>query len=126
MTGQIPDLSQSFQQLQDLDVSNQTHANTGGLSGPIPDLPDLIVLDLSGNKLTGATHPGIDNLPKLKKSVLSNNMLNGVILKTLWKLTGTCEVLDMSNNVLTMIPPEFGDFRSSLDTVVILSGNTNL
>jgi Leucine-rich repeat (LRR) protein len=126
ITGQIPDLSQSFPNLEELDLSNQTRTNTGGLSGPIPDLPDLVVLDLSSNKLTGAIPPGIGNLPRLKKFVVSNNMLSGGIPKTLRKLAGTCEVLDMSNNLLVTIPPELGDFRDSLDTVVNLRGNANL
>ena len=126
MTGQIPELSQSFQKLEELDLSHQSHNNTGGLSGPIPDLPEIIALDLSRNRLTGAIPPSIGNLPRLKKFVVSNNMLSGGIPKTLRKLTGTCEVLDMSNNVLATIPPEFGDFKSSPNTVVNLRGNANL
>ena len=41
-------------------------------------------------------------------------------------LTDTYEVLNISNKFLATIPPEFGNFRRSLDTVVNLSGNINL
>ena len=59
MVGRIPDLSRSFPRLQELDLSQQRHANNEGLSGPIPtgwiNLPDLFILDLSPLPVVPAT-----------------------------------------------------------------------
>ena len=77
-------------------MSDQQQANNGGLSGSIPagwsKLLDLVILDLSANKLTGGIPPDIGNLLKLKKLVVSNNQLSGNIPTSLGKLTSSCEV----------------------------------
>ena len=130
MEGQIPDMSRSFQRLQELDLSDQQQANNGGFSRAIPGgwskISDLVILDLSANKLTGGIPPDIGNLLKLKKLVVSNNLLSGNIPASLGKLTGSCEVLDLSNNALSDIPPEFGDFKKSPDTLIKLIGNPGM
>ena len=109
MEGQIPDLSGSFQRLQELDLSDQHQVNNGGFSGSIPSdwtiIPDLVILDLLVNKVTGGIPPDIGNLLKLKKLVVSNNQLIGNIPTSLVKLTSSCEVFDLSHNALAKIPP---------------------
>jgi len=126
MEGQIPDMSQSFQQLQELDLSHQKQDN-GGLSGSIPagwtNLLDLALLDISANNLKGVIPLDLGNLPKLRKLIVSNNELSGDIPPELGKLSGTCDVLDMSNNNILTIPASFGEFRSFPDTWVNLTGN---
>ena len=72
---QIPDMSRSFQRIRELDLFHQKRSNRRGLSGNIPvswtNLPDIILLDLSGNDLTGSIPSDIGNLQKIKKLDLS-------------------------------------------------------
>merc|ERR1711966_158603 len=139
MTGRIPDVSRSFPRLQELDLSHQMHATNTGLSGPIPtgwiNLPDLVILDLSKNKLTNVIPPDIGSLPKLTKLFLSNNGLTGDIPTDFGKLASICEMLDLSNNALSRIPPELGEFgkssesgelRSSRGALIKLIGNADI
>ena len=131
MRGRNPDMSFSSRQLRELDLSDQKQTHDGGLSGPIPtgwsNLPELILLKLSGNKLTGVLQPGIGNLPKLEKLDVSNNQLSGGLPAELGKLSSSCNVLDLSENACSTIPKELGDFRNSPDGVVVkLLGNVDM
>ena len=131
MTGRIPDLSRSFPRLQELDLSHQRHANHDGLSGAIPsdwiNIQDLVILDLSGNKLTNIIPPDIGNLPKLKKLFLANNELSGDIPGELGNLARSCDVLDLSNNALSRIPSKLGDFMMPPNNALVkLSGIADL
>ena len=133
MTGRIPDVSRSFPRLQELDLSHQMQATNTGLSGPIPtgwiNLPDLVILDLSKNKLTNVIPPDIGSLPKLTKLFLSNNGLTGDIPTDFGKLASSCEMLDLSNNALSRIPPELGFFKKPLESeevLVKLTGNVDM
>mmetsp|Transcript_3099 Transcript_3099/g.5688 ORF Transcript_3099/g.5688 Transcript_3099/m.5688 type:complete len:2005 (+) Transcript_3099:213-6227(+) len=139
MTGPIPDISRSFPRLKELDLSSQKQANNNytGLSGLIPAgwtlSPELAVLDLSNNRLTGDIPPGIGNLLHLKKLNVSNNVLSrnselDGISADLGNLAGICEVMDLSNNkLLGQIPSTFKRFKSSpKPTLIHLNGNEDL
>jgi len=139
MTGTIPDISRSFPRLKELDLSSQKQANNNytGLSGLIPAgwtlSPELAVLDLSNNGLTGEIPPGIGNLLQLKKLNVSNNDLSrhselDGISPELGNLAGICEVMDMSNNnLLGKIPSKFKRFKNSPKvTLILLNGNEDL
>ena len=68
----------------------------------------------------------IGNLLKLKKLFLSNNELTGDIPDDLGKLASSCDVLDLSNNALSTIPSQLGDFRRFPDALVKLLGNADM
>jgi Leucine-rich repeat (LRR) protein len=68
---------------------------------------ELVRLDLSNNKLTGAPQAEIRHLQNLKELDLSGNELTGLPAE-LGQLK-QLEVLDVSNNKLTGLPLELGN-----------------
>jgi len=128
LSGQIPDISRSFPLINELNLSNQSRAENGGLSGPIPlgwsNLRYLVFLDLSYNKLDNVVPPDMSNLPQLKVLNISNNDLSGELPTELGNLAGILEIFDVSNNVLTgTVPFELGSYN---DALILLSGNNDL
>jgi len=124
MRGQIPDMSRSFQQIKELDLSNQTQTGDGGFEGKIPSgwakLLDLAALDLSTNKLTGAIPTDIGILPQLQTLIVSNNELTH-IPSELGNFAVNFKEFDVSNNALIgKIPSEL---RSLDGCKIMLSGN---
>ncbi|CAD5193658.1 unnamed protein product [Musa acuminata subsp. malaccensis] len=121
-----PRITNTMPSLQWFDLS------TNNMSGEIPFSyysSNLLLLDLSSNKLVGGVPESLCNLQMLD---LRSNAFNGSIprLSSLPSL----RILDLSNNNLSgTIPQSFGDFRSeikyttskqlSIDTLIDLSNN---
>jgi len=80
---------------------------------------DLVSLDLSNNKLTGAPPSQIGRLTRLVSLDLSDNALTGLPAE-LGQLSDL-EVLDVSNNALTGLPLELGNLGRL--RVLDLTGN---
>jgi len=97
LSGELPDFSTSFPNLQELNFSNQKQDNNTGFTGTIPEsfsnLPFLVTLNLAGNKLTHNIPPVLGNLAQLKVLDLSNNQLSKFIPKEFGKLKGTLEMI---------------------------------
>ena len=94
LTGELPDFSTSFPNLQVLNLANQNRGNNTGLTGSIPEsltnLPFLTTLNLGGNSLTSTIPPLLSNLGLLKILDLSKNRLSSLIPASLGKLDGQC------------------------------------
>lgn len=108
-SGTLIDFSRAMPRVAELDLANQKHLGSGGITGFIPKgiakLYDLVKLDLSGNQLKGSIPAGIGNLPELRWLNLSNNNLRGTISHNFGRLAGEfapelcpCEFLYQHNN----------------------------
>jgi len=88
LSGEIPDFSNSYPNLQVLNLSNQ--GSSGGLVGNIPEslanLAFLSTLNLAGNHLSGGIPPVLGNMGQLRVLNLSSNKLSQTIPKELGKL----------------------------------------
>ena|SRR3989344_6471195 len=86
------------------------------------DQTDLIILDVSGNNLTGALPAGIRHLTKLEELNASNNKMTGIPAEIgqLSKL----KVLNYAKNQITGLPLELGNLTQL--EVLDLSGNPNV
>ncbi|KAJ8750236.1 hypothetical protein K2173_014151 [Erythroxylum novogranatense] len=105
LSGQVPDSLQYCQNLQTLDLSDNS------LSGTIPAqictwLPYLVTLDLSNNKLSGPIPPDLVNCSYLNNLILSNNGLSGSIPYEFSSL-GRLKKFSVANNDLTGTIPSF-------------------
>jgi len=80
---------------------------------------NLLKLDLSNNKLTGALPSQINQLKKLQVLDASNNQMTGVPAE-IGQLSNLIE-LDLSNNQLTGLPYELGNLKNL--RILNLSGN---
>ena len=87
LSGELPDFSNSYPNLQVLDLSEQIGE---GLVGNIPEslanLPFLSTLILASNQLSGSIPPVLGNMGQLRVLNLSNNKLSQPIPKELGKL----------------------------------------
>uniref|UniRef100_A0ACD5WVX9 Uncharacterized protein n=1 Tax=Avena sativa TaxID=4498 RepID=A0ACD5WVX9_AVESA len=94
-----------------VDLSNNN------LSGPIPAalptyMPNLQLLNISSNKLTGGIPPSLANLTKLQSLVLGKNLLSGGIPPALGSISGL-RVLELHSNPLGgAIPVSLGNLLS--------------
>jgi Leucine-rich repeat (LRR) protein len=124
LTGQLPDISRSLPIIRELDLSNQT--GRGGLVGSIPtrwsNMRDLERLDISYNNFNGKLPPSIGNLPQLRVLNVSNNVLSGSFIPyEIGKLADSLQSFDASNNKGTgLLPSILGDFS---EASMQLSGN---
>lgn len=84
----------------------------GALPDSLPDLSNLLVLDLSGNYLSGSIPASFGSFASLKQLILDDNDLDGSIPTSL----GSCSTLEWINleyNELTgSIPPSLGGLTS--------------
>ncbi|CAL4964686.1 unnamed protein product [Urochloa decumbens] len=125
LTGGIPAELGALAKLRRLVISGNY-----GLSGPIPatlgnDRHDqLLIVDLSKNRLTGSLPPSLGALRGLLKMDLSNNFLQGSIPPSLGELKNLT-LLDLRNNSLTGGFPGFVQGMSSLQDL-LLSNNPQL
>lgn len=99
-----------------LDLSNQGLTK---VSGDVFLRTNLVSLDISHNKLTGALQAEVRHLSNLRTLDMSDNQFTGVPAEVgqLSKL----EVLDLSNNQLTGLPYELGNLSNL--KVLDLRGN---
>lgn len=90
-----------------LDLSGQGLTQ---VAGSVFDRTGLEVLDVSGNKLTGALPAEVRKLSNLRSLDLSDNQFTGVPAEVgqLSKL----EYLDLSNNPITGLPYELGNLKN--------------
>ncbi|CAL4950947.1 unnamed protein product [Urochloa decumbens] len=126
LTGGIPAELGALAKLRRLVLSGNY-----GLSGPIPATlgnarpnDDLLIVDLSKNRLTGSLPPSLGALRGLLKMDLSNNLLQGSIPPSLGELKNLT-LLDLRNNSLTGGLPAFVQGMSSLQDL-LLSNNPQL
>ncbi|XP_072963483.1 receptor-like protein EIX1 [Typha angustifolia] len=110
ISGDIADLMERLpSKLQSLWLG--TNDLMGNLSCWIEQMTSLSTLDLDYNSLTGSIPSGIGKLTKLSYLDLSFNQLVGMILEDHFTSLTRLEMLDLSNNSLTMgvgpnwIPP---------------------
>ncbi|XP_024036970.1 receptor-like protein Cf-9 homolog [Citrus clementina] len=121
-TGPIPTSMANLTQLFHLDFSSNH------FSGPIPTLRlymsrNLSYLNLSSNDLTrGISSTGWEQLSNLRYVVLSYNLLNGSIPRSLF-LHPTLETLLLSNNQFENQLPELSNVSSSVLSDLDLNGN---
>nr|XP_027088252.1 receptor kinase-like protein Xa21 isoform X1 [Coffea arabica] len=109
-TGEIPSWFGFLEKLQHLSLRNNSF--TGFLPPPLFNISGLGVIDFSENNLSGIIPVDMcNNLPSLKRLLVSSNKLNGQILSGIskcWRL----EVLSLSNNEFSgRIPREVGNLQ---------------
>ncbi|XP_051136495.1 leucine-rich repeat receptor-like serine/threonine-protein kinase RGI4 [Andrographis paniculata] len=117
--------------------SNFTSLNTliklvvsgANLTGQIPSeilggLPELKILDLSDNGLTGVIPDWIFRLPKLEKLLLNANRLEGSVPDSIGNLTALVELAVFDNRLSGRIPASIGDLKRL--QVIRAGGNKNL
>ncbi|TVU01077.1 hypothetical protein EJB05_53467, partial [Eragrostis curvula] len=99
----------------DLDrLSTLVLADWKQITGPVPScvatsLPNLRVLELPGNRLTGELPPSIGSLSRLTVLNLADNQLTGEIPSSLTALA-SLKHLDLANNRLTgRVPSDLGN-----------------
>lgn len=107
---QIPTTQTSFIGTR-LDLSNQ---DISAVSQDIFEMTNLVELDLSGNRLTGAIPAEIRKLTKLQVLDLSDNAMTGLPAEV--GQLKELRTLDLSNNQLTGLPMELGAL-TSLETL---------
>ena len=92
LSGQLPDFSTAFPNLQELNLSNQKLGNTSGFIGTIPpclsNLPFRTALNDAGNKLMGSIPRELGNFHLIEMLDLSDNKLSQTIPSELGKLVG--------------------------------------
>lgn len=121
-TGQSLSNSDSTTEPKVVSSGNELDLSGHGLTAIPSDVfsrTDLMKLDLSNNRLTGAPQSQIGQLKNLKSLDLSGNALTGLPaeLGQLNKL----ETLDVSNNKLTGLPMELGNLTQL--RIFDISGN---
>ncbi|URE28655.1 Leucine Rich Repeat [Musa troglodytarum] len=107
LTGAIPVDLALLSNLQSLVLVE--NSLTGELPQELGNL--LLILDLSGNSLSGSLPCSIGGMSSLLKLDLSNNHLNGDIPSELGKLKNLT-LLDLRNNSLSGVTPSLGDMAS--------------
>lgn len=76
----------------------------------IPNMINLVELDISNNNLTGALPSQIESLRNLKRLNASNNQMTGIPAQ-IGQLT-KLEELDFSNNMITGLPNEIKNLKN--------------
>ncbi|KAM7272053.1 hypothetical protein ACFE04_031267 [Oxalis oulophora] len=96
--GSIPDFIQNWRQLNRLEMQGS------GLEGPIPSsisvLENLVTLKIIGINGTEQAFPMLGNMSMLRRLVLSNCQISGVVPAYIWELYNL-RMLDLSFNKLT-------------------------
>ncbi|KAL6551610.1 LRR receptor-like serine/threonine-protein kinase rpk2 [Orobanche gracilis] len=120
LAGQIPkDIDLMCKTLMLLDISG--NRITGNVSPSIGDLVSLAVLNLSRNLFQGPIPSSLGLIKDLKSLSLAGNNLNGSIPASLGQLS-SLEVLDLSSNSLSgEIPKNLANLRNL--TVFLLNNN---
>jgi Leucine-rich repeat (LRR) protein len=101
---------------QRLDLSNRGFTTVPKY---VFEMTDLVELDLSGNKLTGALPGEIRHLQKLRVLNVGNNQMTGIPAE-IGQLTNL-EELDYSNNDITGMPYEMANLKEL--RILNLTGN---
>ena len=111
--------------LADLSALKKLQLTNLGLTGAIPaslgGMPDLIDVDLSGNRLSGAIPAALGSLSSLEKLLLADNGLSGAIPAELGNLSNLSYMTLLRNDLSGAIPAALGSL-SSLE-VLILNSN---
>jgi hypothetical protein len=101
-----------------------------GLVGPLPaawgsQMPNLKVLDLSGNRLTGGLPGSFGKMTNIRHMSLQGNLLQFKIPSS-WSELKNLTYLDLSSNKLSgNVPPSFSSLKSVLE-YFFLSNNPQL
>ena len=101
-------LSQHLGQLDSLRLLDLSGAHIPGSLPPqlFEGLPNLVVLSLASNQLTGTLPAELSSLSSLRFLDLSNNSLHGTIPQSAWApLLANLESLDLSDNHLRGLLP---------------------
>jgi len=106
LSGEISDFSNSYPNLQVLDLSDQG-SSSAGLVGNIPEslanLPFLSTLNLGGNQLSSIIPPVLGNMGQLRVLNLSSNKLSQPIPKELGKLGEFAHIICACCRSMTLI-----------------------
>jgi hypothetical protein len=101
-----------FPELQVLNLSSQT------LSGSVPfnigRLTKLTAVNLSNCTLTGTLPPSLGNLPLLQSLDVSSNAMMGTLPNTLEKLRPTLTSLQLHDNQFTGRPPLYWNLANTV------------
>lgn len=100
-------------------ILNLSGKNLAKLDMAIFDKNDLLELDVSNNRLTGALPSQLGNLKRLKILKANGNQMTGVPAE-IGQLSDL-EILDLSDNQLTGLPNELANLKKL--KVINLSGN---
>ncbi|KAJ1285339.1 hypothetical protein BS78_03G272000 [Paspalum vaginatum] len=119
-TGELPE---SFKNLTNLTSFWAKQCNLiGNFPSYVVVMPELQILDLSINALTGSIPPGVWSLKKLQAMTLfSNNLAGDVVVNSFAAMNLT--VIDVSDNNLTGVVPEDFGLLENLTTLNLFNNN---
>jgi len=101
--GEIPHELQNLRSLQTLNL--EINDLSGALmSGLFNHTPDLSVIRLGSNRLTGGIPASIASLSKLKMLVLQKNLLPGLMTPAIFNMSQLQEIYVSRNNLSGTIP----------------------
>ncbi|CAN6994359.1 unnamed protein product [Brassica oleracea var. botrytis] len=125
MDFQSPLPATDLRRLKSLSSLSLTSVNlTGSIPKELGDLPELEVLDLADNSLSGEIPVEIFKLKKLKTLSLNTNNLEGVIPSELGNLTSLVELTLFDNKLGGEIPKSIGELKNL--EIFRAGGNKNL
>ncbi|CAF1894402.1 hypothetical protein Bca4012_048841 [Brassica carinata] len=125
MDFQSPLPATDLRRLKSLSSLSLTSVNlTGSIPKELGDLPELEVLDLADNSLSGEIPVEIFKLKKLKTLSLNTNNLEGVIPSELGNLTSLLELTLFDNKLGGEIPKSIGQLKNL--EIFRAGGNKNL
>ena len=125
LTGFLPEnFFLNANNLQSLDLSyNNITGSISGLKIMGNSCSSLVVINLSGNHITGSIPASLSNCTSLQTIDFSINSLTGEIPKVLGELK-SLQILDLSQNqIIGWIPPELGNACNSLQQLKLANNN---